>query len=440
MTATTVTEQSVTGAIDALVTEAATGPIVPVAPAPQPRITVSFQQMEEMGLIVPVATPAIIRAAFEERQRLLAAILSDDDYMFMVPVQSQGRTRNQICNTRAEAESICKKLGLTIDYIKGTPKKTGIAKLAVALGITARRVRTTGLPDDDKAPYAYSEYEASHRGSGKTEVGVGWCDSSERNGMSKHDIIATADTRAYNRAILRLSGFGDVSGDELVPMPPGHGVEVTDDRTEKAPPRGRAPAPLPLVSEDQVLIAARTWAQLIADRDENERFASPAKQQANSGWRFLRAKARRGDQYAAAEMGTAGIPWEGEAQDAPLDATFVVEASPVSYLDVLRARHGTAGNEVTDVEPVERAAAQASPAKYQEPPQEAGPPGATFFGPEGHRITDAQIQRLSTELLRKFGTKDKAKAWLKENLGLDSTRELHEDRYEQVLAMIPKEG
>ena len=70
------------------------------------------------------------------------------------------------------------------------------------------------------------------------------CDSSERNGkISKHHIITTADTRGYNRAVMRLSGFGEASADEII-AGASEGQELPD-RVPVTTTSMRKPEPLP---------------------------------------------------------------------------------------------------------------------------------------------------------------------------------------------------
>jgi hypothetical protein len=42
--------------------------------------TVALADLSDLGFITPIATPARLRAAFAEKQRLYAAILDESDY------------------------------------------------------------------------------------------------------------------------------------------------------------------------------------------------------------------------------------------------------------------------------------------------------------------------------------------------------------------------
>src|SRR5262249_11884265 len=135
------------------------------------------------------------------------------------------------------------------DY-RGHPKKSGVVKLAGALGIIAKRTSQQGLPQDPRADYASVVYEATYAQRPEhTAEGIGMCDGSERSRMTKHEIASTADTRAYNRAVLRLAGFSDVSAEEVI------AASALGDEDEKrgvaVVPTGKTyadPLPLPLLS------------------------------------------------------------------------------------------------------------------------------------------------------------------------------------------------
>ena len=204
--------------------------------------TITLDQLGNLGFITPIASPEVLRAAFDQRQKMIAAILDPRDFIYTVPYVENGRQKQQVCNSKEEAEKWSAQYGTRYT---ANPKKSGVVKLAVALGIEAKRTGCSGLPDDGMANFSYATYVARHTRTGAEAEGVGWCDRAERGGrMSTHDIIAMADTRAYCRAVLRLAGLGDVSADEILGSPDfiGGGTQVVDGPAPTSPPKRPAQA------------------------------------------------------------------------------------------------------------------------------------------------------------------------------------------------------
>lgn len=306
-----------------------------LATAESGEVTVNADMLQSMGFITPLATPEQLRAAFGYQQQMMAAILDERDYIYVVSWDEGSKRKQRIESLRSTAKQIFDKVEKLNGDMSAKPKKSGIVKLARGLGITATRKRCEGLPDDPKATYSYVEYEAFHERTGKRETGVGWCDNTERGGrISKHDIISTADTRAYNRAVLRLAGFGDVSADEIVA---GASFGSADEFVE--PPKPAATKemdPLPDEADDDVLAAASTWAEAVARRaaDNDGKYWAPDAKQDTREARELRAKARRGNLRAAKQLGTKGLYWKGTASDGIGYDTFTVYEPPTMPADI----------------------------------------------------------------------------------------------------------
>lgn len=395
----------------------------------------SSAQLADLGFIMPIATPQMLRAAFAEKQRLYAAILDETDYIYSVSYVENGRARQAIYARRVDAEKASKTY---MTEYRASPKKSGIVKLAAALGIEAKRVLSRGLPDDPNATFSYVTYQATHKRTGRSEEGIGWCDNKERPKL--HDIIATADTRAYNRAVLRLAGFGDVSADEI----------IAGASTEEQPQavvldsQPKRPAELPAATSNEVINAMRAWATESAS-------AAPAAaaQQTSQVSRELRAKARRGNETAARSMGKQGISWSGPASDGLGFETFEVEAPTLLPEQAASVEKPAAakleepvaeapkgwdlsgmGSERDDIRPGQPVPMSRERASSGVP---SGDPGSDV-------ITTAQAKRLSETLLRKFVTKDAARDWLQKNAGVDRSVNIRSNQYESVMSKLDKEG
>lgn len=402
----------------------------------------SLTDLADLGFITPIATPARLRAAFAEKQRLYAAILDESDYIYTVSYTENGKTRQNIYTRREDAEKAAKAYGVDI---RASPKKSGIVKLASALGIQARRKMVRGLPDDPVATYSYVVYEATHQRTGRSEEGIGWCDKTERGGrISSHDVIATADTRAYNRAILRLAGFGDVSADEIVA---GASLDEVPSQPEPAP---KKPLALPASTADDVLTAQRWWAEESAKREAG---FLPDAQQNTKAAREMRAKARRGDTTSARQMGSLGLSWQGVAQDSISHETFEVEA-PIITLDSFAAIKKASGdpakpgwdlsgtgsaheeNRKPDEKPVTREQAAAGV------PAPGVSTSRSIGGRDGsvETITSIQAKNLSELLLSKLGTKDAAQAWLRKHADVERSSLVRQNQYDALKNLLTKEN
>lgn len=410
----------------------------------------AIQTLNDMGFITPIATPEQLRKAFAQKQKLYAAILDPSDYLYVVELPKTGGKgmRQAVFRAREQAEKAAKSSS-SDSYkpeIRATPKKSGIVKLARALGIIAQRKAVKGLPEDPNAQYSYVVYEAQHKGTGLTEEGVGWCDKSERGGqISTHDCIATADTRAYNRAVLRLSGFGDVSADEIIA-----GASMDEEIPPYVPEKKQMKKPdaLPPNINDEVVAASRAWAEKFAERGQ----AAAGAQQATKVARELRAKTRRGDTKAAVQLGEMGLTWQGRAQDDISSEPFEVDdAPPVKPEDVKAVEQAASGSngekQGWDLSGQGAAADDAPMPEQEQQPEPETPPSAPSGASEipdanqaAETITTAQAKRVSKLLLKMTDNdREKAQQWLKHHAGVERSSHLRDNQYDAVMNKLRSE-
>jgi hypothetical protein len=316
---------------------------------------VTTQQIEDAGLMMPIADPAALRAAFAERQRVLTSILDPDrDFLYSVKYKDRdGNDRSVFTNTLAEAKAQVAHLGVGARY-DAHPKKSGCLKLAHALGIESRMVETTGLPKDPRANYSSCRYIATHKRTGRQEEGQGYCDSSERAKMKAHAIISMADTRAYCHAVLRCAGYDNVGAEEMELLAIGDPMEVTIQNN------------MP-VERERPALATQAAPRTIVDE--------------------MKVSAPAATPVTVTSQGTA----EGPGVRVPMGA--------------------------------------APAASVPEPLPPAPPPE----GPgKGDVITNAMAAELSALLLAKLGSRDKARAWLKDNAGVERSIHIREDQIGSV--------
>lgn len=174
----------------------------------------------EAGLIVPPVSPVQVRALFKMRQEYYTALLDPGhDFLYSVSYIENGKPREYMTTKLASAEEFVK---VYKGEYKARPRKSGVEKLAESLGIQGEIIESRGLPNEKNEDYSLVRYKATHLKTGRVAYGVGWCDIRERPTMSKHALIATADSRSFSRAVLRLIGYGEVGAEEIL-------AGITDD-------------------------------------------------------------------------------------------------------------------------------------------------------------------------------------------------------------------
>jgi hypothetical protein len=175
------------------------------------KVIKEYESPSKMGLM-PSDLPMTVEGAkemMEQYQRLCAALLvpwrdrvikdgvlvKDSDYQ---------RIKVKIKNDRSEDVWVDK------DFVK----KSGWRKLAMAHRLSFETVNKSREEKGAEFIYRY-EVKAIHP-NGRFSVGVGKASSSEAHtkGREEHDVESTAYTRAVNRAVSDLIGFGQVSAEE----------------------------------------------------------------------------------------------------------------------------------------------------------------------------------------------------------------------------------
>jgi hypothetical protein len=113
-------------------------------------------------------------------------------------------------------------------------KRSGWSKIATGYGLSTEVLALEIDRDEDGQPIrAHARVRATHP-TGRFEENSGGCAITEQRfrtaggrAKAEHDIPATAVTRAKNRAIADLVGFGAVSAEEM-DMPPADGTPEGD--------------------------------------------------------------------------------------------------------------------------------------------------------------------------------------------------------------------
>ena len=123
-------------------------------------------------------------------------------------------------------QELCKQLLDDTDYQvykqqgeeKRFPKKSAFFKLGRAFNVNTEIINK----EEYRHPKTHKIIDVDYTvratlPNGRTVVATGSCDRSEKgkNSCSNHDLRATAETRATNRAISKLIGAGEVSWEEI---------------------------------------------------------------------------------------------------------------------------------------------------------------------------------------------------------------------------------
>ena len=123
-------------------------------------------------------------------------------------------------------QELCRRLLDDTDYqlykqngeSKKFPKKSAFFKLGRAFNVDTEIINKTEYRHPKTHRVIDVDYEVrATLPNGRTVVANGSCDKFEKgkNNASAHDLRATAETRATNRAISKLIGAGEVSWEEV---------------------------------------------------------------------------------------------------------------------------------------------------------------------------------------------------------------------------------
>ena len=150
----------------------------------------------------------------------------------------------------AAYQSLRDKIGIPSDFqqIRGSggtrsfPKKSFVRKVQKYFGLNCAIIRDEPLRDGSGEITAWLvTVKASHEATGSFQEGDGTCSLSEKaeNQRTEHNIRAHAVTRAKNRAVMDLVGFGEVTADELGSIdPPARQPQQTRQPKRHSAPLG----------------------------------------------------------------------------------------------------------------------------------------------------------------------------------------------------------
>jgi len=180
----------------------------------------------QQNSLLPIATPEIAAEAFQQYLQLCNTLLIKYDDRIVdergVVIQESDYAR---ISQRKKNEQ-----GQWITEYKDVPRKSAFRKLARFYGVSTEIVEKQREQDPDTGAITWHYTVRAWQGQAST-MGEASCSTDEsKKNRSEHDAKATAHTRAKNRAISDLIGFGQVSAEE-----------ITSEHTDRKPPRKEKP-------------------------------------------------------------------------------------------------------------------------------------------------------------------------------------------------------
>lgn len=205
--------------------------------------------------ITPIMKPEEIQQEWDRYRHLENSVLQDDDYIYWVEYKSGGKVSSVVKPKKEDAEELKRELAYrkTNATIVRRKTKSAYRKMARFFGLF--------IPDQEVADVSISPLGKDHfvqveKGNGvtiityldeslstikvevnvavvaphgQTSIGVATCSADERRFTHPdHDVRATAWTRAVNRAISDMVGWGEVSAEEML-----DGGESKEEKEEK---------------------------------------------------------------------------------------------------------------------------------------------------------------------------------------------------------------
>lgn len=330
-------------------------------------------------LIIPPASPEQIRSLYATRQRYYTALLDPNhDFLYAVSYSESGKQREYMTTSLDSAQKFAERYGVSY---KARPRRSGIEKLAEGLGIEAQIVEQRGLPFEKSETFAWVRCVATHRKTGRSAYGIGYCDSLERPYMTKHAVIATADSRAFARAVLRLIGYGEVGADEIMAGMADEDVDVVMDSPLATQPSKAERKPE--LREPAESIAA---AQAVAAQEQ-------------------RPNPRPVTSAATHQTSSASTPQTSRAQETKTER------------------------------PVHEIWAERKGGSFVEEPPEM--PMITSNDPNAPALSQAQRKELSEKIISAFeGDRTLASLFLKQHAGVQNTGELKVDQIDRLISRL----
>jgi len=167
---------------------------------------------------LPIVTAEDAKKAMEAYQQLCAAILIPWEKRIV----KDGVVRQESDYQRIRVRVRDPETGRDESVLRDFPRKSAWRKLAKFYNISTSIIDDK-REDREDGSWIWRYKVKAVAPNGQSQMGIGSCDSKEvqNDRRREHDTESTAHTRAKNRAISDLIGFGQVSAEEVIP-PPKH--------------------------------------------------------------------------------------------------------------------------------------------------------------------------------------------------------------------------
>ena len=179
---------------------------------------------------LPIVTAEDAKKAMEAYQQLCAAILIPWEKRIV----KDGVVKQESDYQRIRVRVRDPETGRDESVLRDFPKKSAWRKLAKFYNVSTEIVGKERVDREDGS-WVWHYTVKAKAPNGQSQMGIGNCDSKEvhTDRRREHDSESTAHTRAKNRAISDLIGFGQVSAEEVIPPPKHVDAEVKVVEPEK---------------------------------------------------------------------------------------------------------------------------------------------------------------------------------------------------------------
>jgi hypothetical protein len=211
---------------------------------------------DSTALAIPLVSPEEAGLAMATYQKLCNSIL--------IPWDKRTFDKDDVLTQDSDFQRIRVKDRGGKSYERDFPKKSAFRKLALFYGVSTELVSSEKKDKPDSSfTWSYIIKASVNTKDGKTRftTGEGTCDSKEMsrgefgNVRVEHDTKATAWTRAVNRAVSDLIGFGQVSAEEMTAGGSTEPRKVIDSDSrvveDEPPTQPQTPPPKQQPSEPQ---------------------------------------------------------------------------------------------------------------------------------------------------------------------------------------------
>jgi len=187
--------------------------------------------------LLPIADPEQAKEAYQAYLELCQSVLVPYDKRM---VDDNGVVRQESDYARITQRK--KVEGRWITEYVDAPKKSAWRKLARFYGVSTEILDKQRIEDEDGVVtwhYSVRAWEGN-----VSTTGEGACSTNEKGKeRTEHEAKGTSHTRAKNRAISDLIGFGQVSAEEMIPEAPRKQVDAEVKVKPKNKKKKKAPSP-----------------------------------------------------------------------------------------------------------------------------------------------------------------------------------------------------